>query len=68
MKADPEPDNGVNNDADELAERRRQQLEDGTTLPSKSARVSTDTETGDDEFERSFNAFAARKDATRQQA
>lgn len=68
MKADPEPDTGVKNDnADELAERRRQQLEGGTTLPSKSARVTTDGPEGEDEFERSFNVFAARKEAKNRQ-
>lgn len=63
MKADPEPDPGVTTEANELAERRKRQLEDGKTIPSKSARVDPDAESGEDEFERSFNAFAARKEA-----
>lgn len=61
-KPDPEPDPGVTTEADELAKRRAQQLQDGETIPSKSARVNPDTE-APDEFEAAFNAFAARKEA-----
>jgi hypothetical protein len=64
-KTDPNPDTGVVDTADALAERRARQLEDGKSIPSKPARVDPTHETGDDEFERSFNAFAARKEAKR---
>ena len=65
LRADPIPDDGssVDTKANEVARRRERQLEDGTALPSRSARIVTDDETGEDEFERSFNAFAKRKAA-----
>ncbi len=65
MRTDPELDTGVNEVADEVTQRRSRQLQDGTTLPSKPARV---VETGEnlDDFEKSFNAFAAKKERQRQ--
>lgn len=63
LRAVPESDGGDKEVVvDKLAERRTQQLEDGTTLPSKSSRVDPNAESGDD-FENAFNAFAARKTA-----
>ena len=70
LKSDPGPDNGSSVDEaaeDEVAKRRKQQLEDGVTLPSKSARIDTDAETGS-EFENAFNAFAKRKEAANNRA
>lgn len=73
-KTDPtEP--GVNEDEQQsgdeptsLASRRAQQLEDGTSIPSKSAGVNTDGESGDDEFERAFEHHAKKKDRQRAMA
>lgn len=64
-----DPDNsGVEEDRpNSVAERRRRQLESGSAVPSKSARIDPTAETGDD-FERAFNAFAQRKEAARQGA
>lgn len=65
MRTDPELDTGVTEVTDEVTQRRNRQLEDGTTLPSKAARVETDQEATDG-FEDAFNAYAAKKDRQRQ--
>lgn len=63
-KAD-DPGNGdpVDDSADDLGAKRKRQLEAGSVVPSKPARINTEAEEGEDEFERSFNAYAARKEA-----
>ena len=51
-------------DATTLAEKRAQQLEDGTTIESKNAKIDASTEPKGD-FETSFDYHAKRKDAKR---
>ena len=67
LKTDHIPDGEVveKTAEDDLAARRNQQLEDGTTLPSRTARIDPDSEGGDD-FGNAFDMFAKRKDAARQ--
>lgn len=52
----------VDKAADEVAKRRERQLQAGTTLPSKNARIDTSAEY-EGEFEASFDAFAKLKEA-----
>lgn len=61
LKAVPDK-SGDTEKANQLAQRRAQQLEDGATIPSRSARVDPSAESGDD-FEAAFNAYAARRAA-----
>lgn len=64
LKANPDPDNGgVDKKAkDEVTKRRERQLEDGTTIESKNAKIDPNAESGSD-FENAFNAFAKSKEA-----
>jgi len=75
LKADP-VDNGVDTkdeltqkeiEANSIAARRKQQLEDGTTIPSKPARIDPSSEPADD-FEAAFKYHANRKERQRQRA
>lgn len=74
LKADPK-DNGVDTEeklaqeekTNSVAARRKQQLEDGATIPSKNARVDP-SDDGVDDFEAAFNYHAKRKDRQRQGA
>ena len=74
LKADP--NNGVDTkdeltqkeiEANSIAARRKQQLEDGTTIPSKAARIDPSSEPADD-FEAAFKYHANRKERQRQRA
>lgn len=61
LRADP---NSVSQgDAASLEARRQEQLESGGGLPSKNAGVNVDGIEGEDEFDRSFEFYASRKDA-----
>ena len=51
-------------DESDLAKKRAQQLEDGTTIDSKNAKIDTGSDTGGD-FEAAFAFHAKRKDAKR---
>jgi len=75
LKADP-VDDGVDNkdeltqkeiDANSIATRRKQQLEDGTTIKSKSARIDPSSEPADD-FEAAFKFHANRKENRQRRA
>ena len=68
LKTDHIPDGEVvekEEAVNDLKARRDQQLEDGTTLPSRTARIDPDSEGGDD-FGNAFDMFAKRRDAARQ--
>lgn len=65
-KPDHESDSVVEKEASELEKRRQAQLESGTTVESKPAHINPNADSGENEFERAFNAFAARKEAKRQ--
>ena len=75
LKADP-VDNGVDTkdkltqkeiEANSIAARRKQQLEDGTTIPSKKSRIDPSSEPTDD-FEAAFNYHAKRRENQRRRA
>lgn len=63
---DHESGSVVEKEASELEKRRQLQLESGATVESKAAKIGPNAESGEDEFERAFNAYAARKEAKRQ--
>jgi hypothetical protein len=74
LKADPT--NGVDTkdeltqkeiEANSIAARRAQQLEDGTTIPSKKSRIDPSSEPVDD-FEAAFNFHAKRRENQRRRA
>lgn len=74
LKADPT--NGVDTkdektqkeiEANSIAARRKQQLEDGATIPSKAARIDPSSEPVDD-FEAAFNYHAKRRENQRRRA
>jgi len=59
-----ESESVVDNAASDLERKREQQLEDGATISSRSARIDPNAESGS-EFEEAFNVFAKRQDAKR---
>jgi len=75
LKADPKDNDGVDTEettaqeeeTNSVAARRKQQLEDGTTIPSRNSRVDPSKEPVDD-FEAAFAYHAKRKDRQRQRA
>ena len=72
LKPNPDPGTGVEKKDEEaagagatdLAQKRAQQLEDGTTIESKNAKIDAGAEPKGD-FEAAFDVFAKRKDAQR---